>query len=127
MIYQYSYLLFMKDADTADLYYSYADSLYKIKTEYPECFEDSDVYYCSSQTGLDVNSQVILNDVSLIPGFPTEAGENMILLTNNEAFFKENISIDLSGFDLYYLDDNEIIYTNKADLKKALEKYLWER
>ncbi len=127
MAYQYSYLAIMKDERSADIFYSYADSLYELKTEYPEEFEGSSVYYCSSKTGLDVNTQVILKDISVIPDFPEEVGDKMILLTDDEGYFNKYINIDMSGFDIYYLDDNEIIYTNKKDLKKVIEKYLWNK
>lgn len=127
MAYQYAYLSISKDRRSADIFYSYADSLYELKTEYPEAFEDAKVHYCCTNQGLDVNSQIILGTTTLDPSFPTEAQENMVLLTDSEYFFNKNIEIDMSGFDIYSLDDNEIIYTNKEDLKEAIEEYLWEK
>lgn len=127
MAYQYAYLSISKDRRSADLFYSYADSLYELKKEYPEAFEDAKVHYCCTNQGLDVNSQIILGTTTLYPSFPTEAEDDMVLLTDSEYFFNKNIEIDMNGFDIYSLDDNEIIYTNKDDLKEAIEEYLWEK
>ena len=127
MIYQYSYMVIMCDLPSAQMYFSFADSLYEVKRDNPHCFDDVNaVYYCSQYLGLEPNSQMILNDITLIPEPPEGVSDNIVLLTNSEEYLEKTITFDIENLDSFCLDENETIYTNCESLKQCLSDYLNE-
>lgn len=127
MIYQYSYLVVMRDRPYSELYFSFADKLYELKKEYPGFLDNvNTVYYCSKQDGLATNTQFILMDIPLIQEFPKHIDDNIVLLTDNTDYLKKKVSFEPGQLDVYCLDENEYIYSNCDELKIYLSKYLME-
>ncbi|MDD3220919.1 MAG: hypothetical protein PHG07_00855 [Lachnospiraceae bacterium] len=119
LLYQYTYMVMFWDRpfSYSENYYGAVNSIYDLKENNPELFEDVDkIYYLNPSYGPQYPVQFVLGDIPVITDYPVE-GENVIMVSSSA----DVLSIADQNRGIYKcvaLDNNEFLFVKGAELQK---------